>query len=1078
MGVTAGALILALVAPVAQGVQVQPGVLSLLEADDDWLMEEIRARPDAVREAFRELFASATRAVDGERRVHHLDQARRLARLYHQVWSDPFFERRVAQFTRWSLDERAEMLEADSLRLAGNAAFRPRGPEAAIVLWERSLTKLRALGDLPGEAAVLGNLGAGYQLLGRPDRSLRYHARALELAEASGDHRTRGNALGNIAAVHQAGGDLALAAEYYGRALEVRPLTGDLAGELADLNNLAAVRADLGDSRGAEEQLRRALALNRQHGRERAAANNLTNLANLATEAGGYDVALSLYDEALGLLRRVDDRAGEALVLENTGRLHLRWGDYPSALESLAASLAILREIGPPIRRAEVRADLAAVRAAMGQLREAIPLLEQAEAEAGEDESLRAMLTLQRADLLADLNEDEKAVELYQRAEAAYVRLSDPAGQAEARQGLGYLQMSREDFDAAEEWFRRALRAQSALEDPRPAALTHVLLGDVRAMGGDVVAAGESYRRALDAYVALGDRVGEAMTLGALADLDREAGDLASSASTYRTALSKIEDQPVQPIRWRLRFGLGRTLREQGRLGEAATELRAAVTEVERVGMTLSAGTRRYRYLEDKWSAYAELARTEFDQGRFARAFEVSERMRARELLDILARGRTAHGTGSAAGVREEQTLRRRIGELASRLSETLGLPGAPRGRTGERAETAGLRQAHLTSQARHERLLADLEVSEPDYVSMVRGTPAGYDDVQRLLPADGTLIEYLVSDRWTLAFVVSAEAVRAIELPIGRERLHELIRFLRGALRPEADGGGNELWRTPLRSLHESLVSPLEEAGVLDGARLLVVAPHRELHYLPFAALLRSGPEGETFLIESYDVAYVPSGSAWAQLSRRARPEPGRGVLAMAPIPGTLRGSAEEVRAIARGAPGTELLVGPAATEARFRTLAPHRSVLHLATSGVLNGRNPLFSYVRLNAGPGTDGRLEVHEVFDLGLSADLVVLSACETGLGSGAHLEVPPGDDWVGLVRAFLAAGATSVVASLWPVEDAATAGLMVQFYDGLGEGHTKPHALARAQRAFIRDGSRSNPFYWAAFGLTGDVGPPSL
>ncbi|NIP82879.1 MAG: CHAT domain-containing protein [Gemmatimonadetes bacterium] len=138
-----------------------------------------------------------------------------------------------------------------------------------------------------------------------------------------------------------------------------------------------------------------------------------------------------------------------------------------------------------------------------------------------------------------------------------------------------------------------------------------------------------------------------------------------------------------------------------------------------------------------------------------------------------------------------------------------------------------------------------------------------------------------------------------------------------------------------------------------------------------------------------------------------------------------------------------------------------------------MLNNRNPLFSYVRLQPGPTADGRLEVHEVFGLELAADLVVLSACETGLGTGSRREVPPGDDWVGLVRAFLFAGAESVVASLWPVEDEVTARLMQEFYKNLGDGPSKARALAHAQRAFIYDEKRSSPFYWAAFGLTGDV-----
>ena len=190
-----------------------------------------------------------------------------------------------------------------------------------------------------------------------------------------------------------------------------------------------------------------------------------------------------------------------------------------------------------------------------------------------------------------------------------------------------------------------------------------------------------------------------------------------------------------------------------------------------------------------------------------------------------------------------------------------------------------------------------------------------------------------------------------------------------------------------------------------------------------------------------------------------------------MAPRPESLASSADEVRLISRGEPRAEVLLGGQATEAVFVETAPDRRVLHLATFGVLNTLNPLFSFVELSPGGGSDGRLEVHEIFGLNLAADLVVLSACETAVGSGLRWDVPPGDDWVGLVRAFLSAGAQNVVASLWPVDDQATARLMEKFYDGLRGGNSKAAALGNAQRALLSEGGAADPFYWAAFVLTG-------
>jgi len=161
--------------------------------------------------------------------------------------------------------------------------------------------------------------------------------------------------------------------------------------------------------------------------------------------------------------------------------------------------------------------------------------------------------------------------------------------------------------------------------------------------------------------------------------------------------------------------------------------------------------------------------------------------------------------------------------------------------------------------------------------------------------------------------------------------------------------------------------------------------------------------------------------------------------------------------------------LVGPAATEHAFRTFAPTNEIVHLATHGVLNKNNPLFSFVSLGGGGGEDGRLEVHEVYGLTLGARLVVLSACQTGLGAGELADVPPGDDWVGLVEGFLYAGAGHVLGTLWPVADVTTARFMERFYGQLAAGQAEADALAAAQRAAARQPQTAHPFYWAGFTL---------
>jgi CHAT domain-containing protein len=209
-----------------------------------------------------------------------------------------------------------------------------------------------------------------------------------------------------------------------------------------------------------------------------------------------------------------------------------------------------------------------------------------------------------------------------------------------------------------------------------------------------------------------------------------------------------------------------------------------------------------------------------------------------------------------------------------------------------------------------------------------------------------------------------------------------------------------------------------------------------------------------------------------WAQLRARAQPVTSGEILALAPKAATLPGTRDEVEAIHRiYGDRVTVLVDSSASEAALRSASSRYDIIHLATYGVLNKHNPLFSFLELQPGGGDDGRLEVHEVFGLRLNARLVVLSACQTGVGSGSFADVPAGDDWVGLVRAFLYANASMVAATLWPVEDRATAQLMEEFYRALSLGRSEVEALALAQRAALRNPRTAQPFFWAPFVLVG-------
>jgi CHAT domain-containing protein len=1045
------------------------------EAPDSVLVVRAHERPDDIRDALRRLFVLAAPPSPDSLQAASLVAATRLAGAYAVTWRDSFLLRQVARYRSWPSAERRAKVMTDSLRRAGNEALGREGPAAAMHLWRESLRSSLVSSDTASAAAALGNIGRGFYDQGSLDSAEANFDRSRDLAERIGDWRTAGNAIGNLASVSKDRGDLTRAHTLYAQAGELRERTGDTRGAAADRNNLGLIAENLGDFAGARRAFSEALAVNRRDGRLEPAALNLVNLGSVASLEGDYADADTRYGEALSIYRGRGNRVETASVLHDLGLLALRRGDYAAALGQLGDALRIYRETGPLVAEIAVRRDLADARAAVGNLQGALIELGRAErlvASGGQRLALQAQLALARADLDLEFNNLVEADRQYGRAERLARRASDGAVLAEAQHGRAYVLLAREDYAGAQAILSLALRTQGALGDTRSAAVTRILLGTAQRQQGDTAGARRTLTTAVDSLRAVHDPIGEAAALGALGDLEAAGGATLSAESLYQRGLARIGNRPAPGVAWQLHAGWGEALRSRGALDQAAVELRAAVAETERVSGRLSLEEYRSTYLDDKWDVYAQLALVERARGHPDSAFAASERLRARQMLDLLARGRVAWSrAGGDSLTGREQDLRRRITELTRRLeSPEAGSPGL-RGPPLSAPASGAVLEALASAQRAYSDLLLTMRTAKPEYATLVGGAIASWRDVSSRLSPSEALLEYLVSDSTTLAFVVTADTLAALDLGVDRRTLVGVIDFARGLLAHPARPGAPVPWQAPLQRLYRVLIEPIEATGLLARAQTLLIAPHGELHYLPFAALRVPGTPKQ-FLVERYRLASVPSASVWLRLRERPAASGDGSVLALAPRPDALPGSRMEVATIGRiYGDRAHMLVGVEASRLAFQDAAPRASIVHLATFGVLNKGNPLFSFVELAPRGTDDGRLEVHDVFGLSLSARLVVLSACQTGLGSGALADVPAGDDWVGLVQGFLFAGASNVVATLWPVEDRAMGDLMARFHAELEAGRSEVEALAEAQRATLHNSGTADPFYWAGVTLNG-------
>ena len=499
-----------------------------------------------------------------------------------------------------------------------------------------------------------------------------------------------------------------------------------------------------------------------------------------------------------------------------------------------------------------------------------------------------------------------------------------------------------------------------------------------------------------------------------------------------------------------------------------------------------------------------DLHRREPEAGHAAAALAAAERARARSLLDLLAEAHTDVRRGvDPALLAQERELSERI---AARERERLLLASG----TADPDALAALDVEIDELLARQREVEGSIRFQSPAYTALTRPEPLDAASIQQLLDDDTALLEYSLGAERGALWVVTRSALALVELPPRPEidaaalRLSEALT----ARNRRPDGETAEARGRRLAAADAALPGAardlarlvLDPAAGLLAAKRLVVVPEGALQYVPFALLPEPG--GAEPLLVRHEVVALPSASALAALRRDLGPRPPAGRLlavvadpvfsgtdARVPhLPGAvaepgsrfqrLRFSRAEAEGIAALAPEAERLV--ALDHAAGKELAMSGGLggyrlVHLATHAVIDDQRPELSGLVLSLvdeqGRPKDGTLRLQDVYDLELGADLVTLSACETALGRDVR-----GEGLVGLVRGFMYAGAPRVVASLWSVDDRATAELMRRFYRGLlEEGRPPAAALAEAQRALAAQPQWASPYFWSAFVLQGEWRP---
>jgi CHAT domain-containing protein/tetratricopeptide (TPR) repeat protein len=947
-----------------------------------------------------------------------------------------------------------------ALMTRGDQATAQRNYERASTAYELARDVAERLGDRGGLAAALFGSGTVKRMEGKYAAAEADLIESLRAYEALGDQSNTATVLNGLGIVNYMRGDYERALEHYRRSLGLWEALGNRASVANAQKNIGMVSREQGNYAQAMQFNLKSLAISEQLGDKEKVADMLNNIGVIHDLQGDYAEALVHYGKSIELYDALRKTTGALMVLNNIGIVYEHQGNYTPALAAYQKVLEARKAQG----------DKTNVAIALNNL--------------GNIYSLQGNFA--------------QALEHYQQALALIEPSGNKARTASILNNIGGIYRLQGRYEEALSYIARSLSLNEALGVKRGVAEALTNMGDVRLLQADYAQARGYYLRAQLLYEELGDKRGISQLLNNFSLVSQSQGRHAEALEHARRAAAISQQIGSNGTLWKALVMEGGAYRALGDTASAMRSLKQAIDVIELMRAEVAGGEQEQQFFfEDKLSPYHAMIELLLAEGSAADALTYAENAKGRTLLDVIRRGRlnVTKSMTTAEQARELQ-LKNALVSLGTQLRKESESPTPDRSKLD--ALDTGLKQARLE----YEAFQVGVYAAQPT-LKALRGSakPSGLSeaDLLRLLDGDSALLEYVVTEKKVYLFVLSGSGgvgepsldTRAYELGVERKELGERVETFR---RQVAGRDGNFLQQA--RALYDLLLGPA--LGQLRGKRSLVIVPDSVLWELPYQAL-QAGDH--RYLLEQYALSYAPSLSVLYKMTESAAEGGGlRGAPTLLAFGNPLAGGAKtpasalvqrretftslpeaerEVRTLAQiyGDGRATVFVGAGAAESRFKAEAGRYNLLHLATHGVVNDANPMYSYVLLagDEGSGEDGRLEAWELAQMDLKAELVVLSACETGRG-----RVGKGEGMIGLSWALFMAGSSLAVDSQWKVESRSTTALMLEFHRNLrrsgspaGARMSKASALQQAALKLMKSAEYRHPFYWAGFIAVGDA-----
>ncbi|MBD1861121.1 MULTISPECIES: CHAT domain-containing tetratricopeptide repeat protein [Trichocoleus] len=911
--------------------------------------------------------------------------------------------------------EQAQITEAVYLNQQGYDQFRQGQPREALATLQKAIAIFKATGAKAGEAQSLNHIANVYHYsLGQYPKALEFYQQALKLRQKIGDREGEWATLADMGVAYGEQGQYTKALEFYQKALGIIRQLGDRNSEKLRLNEVASVYFRLGQYPQALEAYQQVLKLQRE-GRDREGeATTLGNVGVVYVNLGQYAKALESYRQALAIFDSLPAYQGtKATILNNMGGLFFSIGQYKEALDSTQQALAIFNKFSDRPDAATAFTELGLLYEIVGQYSQPLEF----------QQSGLAM----RRDIGNALNQESIT----------------KVGQAATLNNIGRVYARVGKYDQALKLHQQALAIYQELSDRAGEATTQNNLGQVYDNQKQTDQALKFYQQALQLYKQVGDRTGEGVALSNLGHSYEQQGQNAQALKFYQQALTvhrEVGDRVNEGVTL---SSIGRILHRSGQQSEAEKTLRQAIAILEslRPGLT---DAEKVSIFETQQKTYGTLQQTLIAHKQTNPALEIAERSRARAFVELLAQRLSTNSTTAPA--LNPPTLAQ-IKQIAKTQNSTL-------------VEYA---------------IVQDIAPSQAPQLFIWVIQPTGNISFRQVelkgLPQSGIN----AADTASVLESLVTQAREAIGIKGRGLTFQEDTTTVARAIAKV-----NNQTNQPLQQLHQLLIQPIADLLPTDPNAHVTFLPQEALFLVPFPALQASNGR---YLIEQHTVLTAPSIQVLDLTRQKRQQQSGKAKNLLVvgnptmpkvslplgatpqPLP-SLPGAEQEAKAIA-ALLKTQALTGSQATKTTILQQMTQTRLVHLATHGLLDDFKGLGVPGAIALAPsGRDnGLLTASEILDLKLNTDLVVLSACDTGRGRIT------GDGVVGLSRSFIAAGAPSVMVSLWQVPDAPTATLMTQFYQTLQQQPDKAQALRQAMLATMKQ--HPDPKDWAAFTLIGEA-----